>query len=367
MSLELMLVGLLPHAKRVRASPAKRVDFQWGDLMGRLLPVWLVSAVGVSTCQCGAHVPVPCDGSPAAGEVCIPGGVFGMGHDKLPMPDPTGMNFTQMPRNDWAPVHEVQLSPFFIDSQETTLGEFRACVEAGVCDVRGLQSDPYVRAAYEDPTKSDRPAHAVSFDEAVKYCRWRGKRLPTEAEWERTARGPNSTTYPWGETLPSLEIILEPTQYFPGPADGGRDVIPPAVGTTPEDVTPEGVHDLFSSVYEWASDWYDPFYYASSPRLDPPGAPGPVKVNVAHEYDHGNFIDSNGERSLRPNRYVFETGAGWDVRTRGWPMWMRGRDVPTSGIGVRCARSGRPSSESASSGLFSTYRSLRWRFEGASK
>ena len=172
--------------------------------------------------------------------------------------------------------------PFHIDSHEVTWGRYRACVDAGICSTRGLERYPETQKALRDPALENHPVDAITYAEALTYCTWVGKRLPTEAEWERAARGTDGRDYPWGNTLPSLELLLTETSYVT------EDRRPDAVGSHPEDVTPEGVFDLFVSVPEWVLDHYDPFYYEHGPSDNPTGPSEPVFLDVRHEYGQGN-------------------------------------------------------------------------------
>lgn len=114
---------------------------------------------------------------------------------------------------------------------------------------------------YEAGDKSDHPVNCVDWDQAVAYCQWEGKRLPTEAEWEKAARGTDGRIYPWGNTAPDCNRA----QYG---KCGGQTV---SVGTKPAGSSPYGVLDMAGNVDEWVADWYDSDYYAQSPSENPKG------------------------------------------------------------------------------------------------
>jgi len=177
---------------------------------------------------------------PSPGMVYVPAGEFIMGSDKGD--------------SDERPVHTVYLDVFYIDKTEVTNAQYRQCVEAGTCDT------PVKTIYYDHADYAQHPVVYVSWDDADTYCRWAGKRLPTEAEWEKAARGTDGRTYPWGEGLD-----CDHAQY--SECDGGT--VP--VGSKPEGVSPYGALDMVGNVWEWVADWYDPGYYSQSPGRNPLG------------------------------------------------------------------------------------------------
>jgi formylglycine-generating enzyme required for sulfatase activity len=164
------------------------------------------------------------------------------------------------PQADEQPRRTVVVSAFSIDADEVTRAEYAICVRAGAC------------AAAHDPTAADdasskRPVTGVSWHDADTYCRWAHKRLPTEAEWERAARGTDGRTYPWGEAVDCARANFGNYQgegrcpHNPGhPVD---------VGSFPGDGG--ALHDLAGNVWEWVADWYDARYYAHAPSTNPRG------------------------------------------------------------------------------------------------
>jgi len=167
--------------------------------------------------------------------VTIPAGPFTMGSDGGP--------------DDEAPAHEVDVAEFEIDQFQVTNGDFAIFVEA-----TGHQTDAEkARSAntwqsYADG-KDNHPVVKVSWNDAVAFCKWLDKRLPTEAEWEKAARGNDGYVYPWGN------------EYDPQKANGKDRAIrsTTAAGSFPEGASPYGVMDMAGNVWEWVADWYEAY------------------------------------------------------------------------------------------------------------
>jgi sulfatase modifying factor 1 len=148
--------------------------------------------------------------------------------------------------DDEQPIHEVCFEEsFWIDVYEVTNGQFGPAA----LDCNNLSSG------------DNQPRICVSWDEAEAYCEARGARLPTEAEWEYAARGPDGLIYPWGNAFVADNVV-----YSGNP---GRQAA--EVGSRPGGVSWVGAYDLSGNVWEWVADWYDPGYYARSPVLNPQG------------------------------------------------------------------------------------------------
>jgi formylglycine-generating enzyme required for sulfatase activity len=185
--------------------------------------------------------------------VLIPAGNFQMGRDGG--------------ENDEAPAHTVFLDAFYIDRYEVTNEMYLSCDQSGVCskpvDVSGLTEGDYESGKYPDY-----PVVNVGWDMAKTYCAWRGARLPTEAEWEKAARGGlTGMRYPWGNETPTCNI---------GARNGAQ------FGECPKDRTVKvgsfaangyGVYDMVGNVWEWVGDWYQQDYYLSSSGMNNPQGP----------------------------------------------------------------------------------------------
>jgi formylglycine-generating enzyme len=182
--------------------------------------------------------------------------------------------------------HDVTLSAYRIDRTEVTVGAYERCVEAGRC-----APPPYVSggARLYRPTL---PVVLVSWYDAVDYCAFAGGRLPTEAEWERAARGVAARRYPWGNLYnPHLSNHGRSIggQKQPDDLDGFAELAP--VGSLPEGRTPDGIDDMAGNVAEWVSDAVDDtntVRYAPASDTDPKGAP----VGAWRPVRGGSYLDS---------------------------------------------------------------------------
>jgi formylglycine-generating enzyme required for sulfatase activity len=179
------------------------------------------------------------------GMVLIPAGEFFMGEENG--------------HPDARPMHRTTLSAYWIDTHEVTNAQYRQCVAGGVC------SPPKDRQTFDDAQRSQHPVTNVTWKQAYAYCQWRGKRLPTEAEWEKAARGTDGRRYPWGNSEEAIKTWVKDRSVT---AAGNG---PSAVGSLPDTASPYGVFDLVGNVWEWVRDWYAEDYYATAPRQDPQG------------------------------------------------------------------------------------------------
>ncbi len=159
------------------------------------------------------------------------------------------------------PTHEVVLEAFRIDRTEVARGDYDKCVAAKAC---ATLPDPAVPADAEHPVVRVTPA------EAAAYCRWMGKQLPTDAQWEKAARGVDGRRYPWGDATPTCELALF-EQWTPERSDACGEKNPytatHAVGSHPSGASPYGALDMAGNVLEWTSDVEGPHAIARGGRV----------------------------------------------------------------------------------------------------
>lgn len=213
--------------------------------------------------------------------VRVPAGLFLQGHDG---DDPTT-----------APLHPVELDAYYIDAYEVTLRQYMLFWKA----TRPLPGRPKNEGAGDDL-----PALGISWRDASAYAAWAGRVLPTEAEWEKAARGPNRFTYPWGNGRVLWHRPRTTTQIDP-------------VGSYPADRSIYGAFDLCGNAREWCADWYADDAYRQSA-----GSTGALVTNPA-----GPKVPSTlGHRVVRGSR-------------EGWELWRRSSApilAPTDDVGFRC-------------------------------
>jgi formylglycine-generating enzyme required for sulfatase activity len=203
---------------------------------------------------CG--LPRVSDTALADAEVCVPAGAFTMGSTAAAL---SGQYFTH------GPEHSVTLSAYFLDMYEVTVARYRRCVGAGVC---AAPSTTVAQGCTYTASPADHERHpvtCVSWSAAQAYCTWDGgRRLPTEAEWERAARNAGSK-YPWGDTFSCDRAVLGGNAQCPA-----YDLaIPQPAGSTPGGASAEGALDLAGNAAEWVADWYGG--YNANAATDPTG------------------------------------------------------------------------------------------------
>jgi formylglycine-generating enzyme required for sulfatase activity len=252
--------------------------------------------------------PAPSDGSTAGQvrtdsfgieQVWVPAGTFTMGTDEAAI---AKLKAAGPP--DWvapaleaeAPAHKVTLSKgYWIDREEVTNTAFKAFVDAGGYTTRAYWSDDGwawlggrnikgLPLHCQGDVPED-PRMCLTWYEAEAYARWRGGRLPTEAEWEYAARGPKSTVYPWGATWDDAK------------ANVINSIGPKPVGSYPAGASWVRALDMAGNAMEWVADWRDADYYKTSPATDPTGpATGEIKVEKGGWWGSNEFVARSAYR-----------------------------------------------------------------------
>jgi len=199
----------------------------------------------------------PPKGKDRAPMVEIPSGSFPMG---VPPGDRDG-------GRDEYPRHEVFLDPFLIDQFEVTNGRYIEFVKSTGHRVPQNPINP-ARNIWQGDTitesLAERPVINVDWFDADAYCKWAGKRLPTEAEWEKAAKGTSDRRFPWGNVEPTAKHLNYNQRWI-----GEKTLMP--VGSYEAGKSPYGVYDIVGNVWEWVNDWYDARYYEKSPSKNPTG------------------------------------------------------------------------------------------------
>ncbi len=249
------------------------------------LPTFTPTFLPLPTLGIGSTWTRPADGMVM---VFVPAGNFSMGSNSS---------------SNEEPIHSVYLDAYWIDKTEVTNAMFAKCSQ---CGSSFSYSDTRVNY-YGNPEYENYPVIWVNWSVASAYCQWAGARLPTEAEWEKAARGMDGRIYPWGTSSPNKSFL----NYNQNIGDTT------AVGSYPSGASPYGALDMAGNVWEWVNDWYGSNYYASSPSSNPQGPPD----GIARVLRGGAFNSNEG--------LIRST-----TRGSGLVNWS-----PTPNDGFRCVRS----------------------------
>lgn len=241
----------------------------------------LISAVLgllLSTTDAVGKLPGKITGKDGAPMVLVPAGSFTMGNEG------SGANEK--------PLHQVSLGAFYMDLHEVTTARYARFLEKS----KGKPPDQWT--AVRLPQLGDRPVIGVDWHDADAYCRWAEKRLPTEAEWEKAARGPEMQAYPWGEERPNASLANFDKSCIL--CNVYVDVLKP-VGSYEGGKSPYGIYDMAGNVQEWTADWYDEHYYKISPKRNPAGpSQGLSKVARGGSWLSRRTLLQSGLRNWEP-------------------------------------------------------------------
>ena len=213
--------------------------------------------------------------------ICVPAGEFLMG----------AASDDVLARDDEKPQHRVYLDAYWLDRTEVTNAEFAQCMAAGACQPKVYDdTDAKTYIPYTiHPDYQGYPALLYEYEAVAAYCQWAGRRLPTEAEWEKAARGTDGRRFPWGNEIDcSYATYYDCTvnsgqldENHTGPRCGEQSYTcrTAQVDTHPTGASPYGALNMAGNVWEWVADWYAPDYYAVSPTNNPTGpAAGAYRV-----------------------------------------------------------------------------------------
>ncbi|MGC1377225.1 MAG: formylglycine-generating enzyme family protein [Anaerolineales bacterium] len=254
-------------------------------------------------------IPINTTPMPLDKMVLIPAGAFSMGNS-LDQAMAECKKFRDDCQPEWfaveAPVHTVNVPAFYMDVYEVVNANYRACVTAGKCTPPRLNDSAKHPGYFQDAQYNNFPVIDVNWDQARTYCEWRKARLPTEAEWEKAARGTEGRTYPWGEGVDTTRANYSDSKIGD----------PTMVGSYENGKSPYGLYDMTGNVWEWVADWYDVY----------PGGDPKASTDFGQKF-----------RGLR--------GGGWSDPANTIHAAYRGSLDPThsfGNIGFRCASSSAP-------------------------
>lgn len=218
------------------------------------------------------------------------------------------------------PQHSIWLDAFWIDETEVTNAMYARCVEAGACTPPRIATSNTRPSYYGNTAYDGHPVVWVDWSQAMSYCQWAGRRLPTEAEWEKAARGTTGEYYPWGNEPVSSSMSAQFSDISSSCARAHYAGCEPyqdtdAAGGRPAGASPYGALDMAGNVWEWVNDWYGANYYRESPERNPEGP------------------DEGTERVLRGGSFA----ANFSRNLRSALRYPMESDLTIFAFGLRCA------------------------------
>ena len=211
--------------------------------------------------------------------------------------------------SDERPVHKINLDAYWIDRTEVTNALYDKCVREGQCNPLSGTHSTTRNFYYGSVVYEDYPVIFVTWEDAQAYCSWAGRRLPTEAEWEKAARGVDGRTYPWGNDPPDNDLL----NYNAAIGDTTE------VGKYPKGASPYGALDMAGNGWEWVQDRYNETYYGSSPASNPLGP------------DSGDYRVQRGGSWIIDEHYIRAAARYWAYPLSAYNY-----------VGFRCAMSASP-------------------------
>ncbi|MBE0682533.1 MAG: SUMF1/EgtB/PvdO family nonheme iron enzyme [Anaerolineales bacterium] len=180
-------------------------------------------------------------------------------------------------KNADSPQHVVYLDAFWMDKYEVSNSMYIRCIQAGGCTE--LVSD---NINYQNWVYRNHPVTYVTWDQANAYCQWAGRRLPTEAEWEKAARGTDGRKYPWGNEVPNPRLVNFADSMI-------HETV--SIYRYPLGASPYGALNMSGNAREWVADWYDPEYYLATPYANPSGP----ENGTEHSLRSGSYNEDKNE------------------------------------------------------------------------
>jgi formylglycine-generating enzyme required for sulfatase activity len=217
----------------------------------------------------------------------IPAGEFAMGSDG------------RQALEDERPMHRVWVDSFSMDLHEVTTAQYAAFLTAT------NRLAPWQWNTVDLSQHRDRPVIGVDWSDADAYCQWKGKRLPTEAEWEKSAKGTDGRLYPWGNQVPTKDLA----NFALGARFSYSQVLMPVLSYE-QGKSPYGLYQMAGNVGEWVQDWYAANYYETSPDRNPQGSEqGQFKVLRGGSWsDLPKYLLTYGRFKLPPETRNSYTG-----------------------------------------------------------